>query len=225
MSGRRPQDYDAVHKIQSGYTITPLSERGKPRKPVEAKVDPAVDMKTPPKVQVDSMPADKYFAYAAELLKVNPPHITDERIIARMKQIGIGPGKSFDPEKLHPAVRDALRYAREQAQGLMTSQMPTIARVVNGRSMNTDTMGVYGNYYLKRAIVAQAGLGANVAEDAIYPLTLGDESGNPPDGLNQYTLHFGKGPTPPANAFWSVTLYDQDGFQVPNPLNRFTISS
>jgi len=44
--------------------------------------------------------------------------------------------------------------------------------------MNTDTMGVYGNYYLKRAIVTQVGLGANLPEDAIYPLNLGDETGN-----------------------------------------------
>ena len=43
-------------------------------------------MKTPPKVQVDTMPAGKYFAYAAELLKLHPPHLTDEPIIAQMKQ-------------------------------------------------------------------------------------------------------------------------------------------
>ena len=91
--------------------------------------------------------------------------------------------------------------------------------------MNTDTMGVYGNYYLKRAIVSQLGLGANLPEDAIYPLNLGDESGKPLDGASKYTLHFEKGETPPASAFWSLTLYDPEGFQVANSLNRFAISS
>ena len=111
----------------------------------------------------------------------------------------------------------------DDAQQLMTWKIPTLARVVNGWSMNTDTMGVYGNYYLKRAIVAQVGLGANLPEDAIYPLNLGDEAGRPLDGANKYVIHFDKGATPPVNAFWSITLYDADGFQVgqwSQPLRR-----
>jgi hypothetical protein len=221
-----PQDYDAVHKIQAGYKIAPLSQLGKPAQPVEGTVDPFVDMQTPPKVQVDTMPADKYFTYAAELLKTIPPHITDEPMIAELKKIGIEPGKSFEVEKADPAIRNALKSAPEEAQQLMSWKLPTLARVVNGWSMNTDTMGVYGNYYLKRAIITQQGLGANLPQDAIYPINLADDSGRPLDGANRYTLHFDKaGGTPPANAFWSITLYDADGFQVANRLNRFNLSS
>jgi hypothetical protein len=220
-----PADYDAVHKIQAGYKITPLSRWGKTPERVTVKIDPIVDMKTPPMKQTDTMPSDAYFTYAAELLKLQPPHLTDEPIIAQMKRIGIEPGKSFDISKLDPAVRRGVEAAPAEAQEIMRWKVPTIARVVNYWSLNTDTMGVYGNYYLKRAIVAQLGLGANLPEDAIYPLNLADETGKPLDGANQYAIHFEKGATPPARAFWSITLYDADGFQVANVLNRFALSS
>ena len=128
-------------------------------------------MKTPPKLQVDRMPAGQFFAYAAELLKLHPPHLTDQPIIAQIKKIGIEPGKSFDISKVDLAIQRGLDGAPHDAQKLMAWKLPTIARVANGWSMNTDTMGVYGNYYFKRAIVAQLGLGANLPEDAIYQST------------------------------------------------------
>jgi hypothetical protein len=171
------------------------------------------------------MPAAKYFARAAELLKLHPPHITDQPIIAQMKRIGIEPGKSFDISSLDPAVQNALASAPGDAQKLMAWKLPTLARVANGWSMNTETMGVYGNYYLKRAIVAQEGLGANLPQDAIYPLNLADSTGKPLDGSNKYTIHFTKDSQPPVDAFWSITLYDPEGFQVANDLNRFAVSS
>ena len=220
-----PADYDAVHKIQAGFKITPLSQWGKSPEPPTVKIDPSIDMKTPPKKQVDTMPSGKFFAYAAELLKLHPPHITDQPIIARLKRIGFEPGKNFDLEKADPAVKQGLDSAPEDAQKLMAWKTPTLARVVNYWSMNTDTMGVYGNYYLKRAIITQVGLGANSPEDAIYPFNLADDTGKPLDGANKYTIHFDKGATPPVGAFWSITLYDPEGFQVANPLNRFAVSS
>ncbi len=220
-----PADYDAVHKIQAGYQVTPLSHWGKPAQHAAAKIDPSIDMKTPPKTQVDTMPAGKFFAYAAELLKVNPPHITDQPMIAQLKKIGIEPGKNFDLDQADPAVRKALSTVAEDAQHLMAWKVPTLARVVSGWSMNTDTMGVYGNYYLKRAMVAQLGLGANLPEDAIYPLNLADASGRPLDGASKYLIHFEKADVPPVDAFWSITLYDSDGFQVENTLHRFALSS
>jgi hypothetical protein len=218
-----PQDYGPVHQVQDGYTITPLSQLGKARQAVPPTIDPTVDMKTPPMTQVGTMLAGKYFAYAAELMKLHPPHITDEPIIARMLRIGIEPGRSFDIAKADDVVKGALERALRDALKSIPTKIPTLARVVNGWQMNTDTMGVYGNFYLKRAIVALVGLGANLPEDAVYPLNLGDAEGKPLTGANKYVLHFAKTEIPPVSAFWSVTLYDNDGFPTDNDLKRNAI--
>ena len=86
-----------MHKVQAGYKVTPLSGWGKAAVAVKATIDPnSRHEEQPPMVQVDAMSAGAFFAYAAELLKVNPPHLTDQPIVAQMRQIGIEPGKSLD---------------------------------------------------------------------------------------------------------------------------------
>lgn len=220
-----PSDYDAVHKIQASFKVTLLADWGKGSSQIKANIDPSIDMKTPPKVQVDKMAPDAYFAYGAELLKQNPPHITDEPMLALLKRVGFEKGKSFDMSRVSPEVKQGLTRAAASAQKLMLEKSSELARMANGWSMNTDTMGVYGNYYLKRAIVANLGLGANLPEDAIYPLNITDNTGKPLDGANNYSMHFAKEDLPPVSAFWSITLYDQNGYQVANTLNRFALSS
>lgn len=144
--------------INSGrFKVTPLNRWGKEPEPIQVKIDPAIDMATPPKIQVDTISAEKFFSYAVELLKTNPPHITDQPIIAVIQRIGLGAGKDYDFNKLDPTVKKAFENLPQKTQELMRWKMPTVARLENGWSMNTDTMGVYGNYYLKRAIVAHKG--------------------------------------------------------------------
>ena len=220
-----PADYAAVHKVQDGYKLTPLSQWGKVGAKMAStfKVDPTVDMKTPPMEQVNGMTPAQYFAFGAELLKKHPPHITDWSTVARLKRIGIEAGKSFDLSKQSPEVRRGMANAATDGLKTMQRKLPSIARVVNGWQMNTDTMGVYGNYYLKRGIVAMVGLGANQPDDAVYPMIISDADGKPVTGDNNYVLHFNKDQLPPAEAFWSVTMYDKDGFPFANPINRFAI--
>jgi hypothetical protein len=220
-----PDDYAAVHKVQDGFKLTPLSQWGKKPKPVKAVIDPSLDMKTPPLEQVNQMSAAAFFKYAAEVMKVNPPHIADWSMVAQLKKIGIEPGKSFDYDKLDSVVKSALDKAPADSQALMKWKLPTVARVVNGWSMNTDTMGVYGDYYLKRAMVTMLGLGANQPADAIYPMNVADADGKPMNGDQNYVLHFSKEELPPVEAFWSVTMYDAEGYQAANAINRFAVSS
>ena len=218
-----PADYEAVHQVQDGYLLTPLSRYPNPPEAPEYHPDPAVDMKTPPLNQVNNMSAKDYFTYGAQLMKLHPPHKTDWSQVARRRLTGLHLGETFNWDHLDPAVQDVLNQVPAAALKSMQTKLPTLARVVNGWQMNTDTMGVYGDYYLKRAIIAMAGLGANQAVDAIYPLSLVDADGQPYNGANQYVMHFEKDEIPPIAAFWSMTLYDAEGFQVANELNRFAI--
>ena len=58
---------------------------------------------------------------------------------------------------------------------------------------------------------------------AIYPINVADADGKPMDGANKYVLHFNREELPPVGAFWSVTMYDAEGFQIANKLDRFAI--
>jgi hypothetical protein len=195
-------DYPAVHEIQDGMTLEPLSgSRGE-----APRTDPSVDMDTGPLDQLNALSAREYFALGFELLEQHPPHATDFSMLARMRRMGTD-------------VDDA----PAAAQALMRDALPRLAPVFNGWQMNVDSMGVYGNFYLKRALVAMVGLGANPAEDAVYPLNLADADGRPLDGAHDYVLHFDKAELPPVDAFWSVTMYDGEGFTVPNEIDRYAI--
>jgi len=213
------KDYPAVHKVQDGYGITLLTDWGKAPRKIEQKIDPSVDTKTEPLRLVNNMPAVEFFRYGTDLMKLHPPHVTDWSTLARIRRIGLEPGK-FDTSKTNS---ETLAKAAAAGLKLMQEKVPTIARVTNGWQMNTDTMGVWGNYYLKRAILALAGLGANQIDDAVYPLNIADADGKPVMGEYKYVLHFNKDEMPPVGAFWSLTMYDAEGFQVANPLDRFAI--
>lgn len=215
-----PEDYEAVNHVQDGYAVTPLSRWGHEPRAVPVVADPAVDMKTPPVEQVNQMLPAEFFERAAELMKLHPPHITDWSIVTRMRRVGIVPGQSLDIETLDDSTRQALKEGAAAARQAMQAKVPKLAPLVNGWQVAVETMGVYGNYYLKRATLAMVGLGSNPPEDAVYPLAFVDGDGKPLNGEHDYVLHFEQQELPPVGAFWSVTLYDQEGFQVPNPLNR-----
>ena len=80
----------------------------------------ALNMKVSPREQVESLPTDALFAYAAELLRRNPPHAADQPVLARLRGEGLIPGRPFDFDKLdHPrqqGMRRGLRAARERMQ-------------------------------------------------------------------------------------------------------------
>ena len=119
-------DYEAVNKFQDGLSATPLSAFGKPYTPPKAKIDPSVPKAAPSDI-VEKMTAAEFFARFCELTKDNPPHANDYPILARMKRIGLEPGRPFDAAK---APRARKRHSTKRRQwhwrkSRPTSTMPT----------------------------------------------------------------------------------------------------
>ena len=156
-------------------------------------------------------------------MKDNPPAAADAPIVAKMARLGIVPGKDFDPGKLDPAVAKALDDVPKLAVEKIMAHFKQAGTLENGWMFTTKT-GLYGSDYLQRALITAIGLGANRPQDAVYPTSEADAEGKPYDGANKYVMHFDKGQTPPADGFWSLTMYDDQFFFVDNPLNRYTLS-
>jgi hypothetical protein len=85
----------------------------------------------------------------------------------------------------------------------------------------------YGGDWTLRAAAAMAGIYGNSPAEAVYPLLATDSAGQKPDGSkNRYTLTFPAGQFPPANAFWSVTMYDgKTQLLIKNAIDRYLINS
>jgi hypothetical protein len=215
-------DYPAVHKFQDGLKAVPLSHYGKPYTPPKGTVNAAQDMSSP-SGQVHKMDAATFFATFAELLKTNPPHANDYPILARLKRIGIEPGKSFSLASARPEVQRALTAAMPDAQQDIEAVMHRSGVLANGWRTNLTAIGTYGTDYLHRAGIAYAGLGANPIEDAVYPSLFADASGEPLRSDRRYQLHFGKDQIPPVRAFWSLTMYDDRQLFAANPIDRYAI--
>jgi hypothetical protein len=212
-------DIPAVNDIQRQFAIARWSEW--PKGAVKAApIESGQTFSEIPPVQVQKMDAPAYFDRLALLLRDNPPALADAGVLQRFATIGLVPAHPFNPS---PDLALTLEKAKERALEKIKERADSLGKVVNGWRMVTQGVGTYGTDYLQRAAVTEYGLGTNLPEDAVYPGTEVDGSGQPLSGDKTYSIHFEKDQVPPVNAFWSLTLYDQYGYFVPNPANRYAV--
>ncbi len=216
-----PEDYAAVHALQDQYKLVPLSSWGKPYAPPDnVPLKAGVDAKTPVPKQVLALSPEDFFNRLNRLLVTNPPEPDDPKTMARLATLGIAPGATFRMDEFTPEVRKAIEAG--VTDGIKVMRETVRGKVVNGWQIALD-MGRYGTKYTYRAGWTFFGVGGNLPEDAVYPVAEIDGDGKPLNGANKYSLHFTKVEIPPVDAFWSLTMYDDDAYLVANPINRYAL--
>ncbi len=228
-----PADLAATRKVMNGYKITPLN-RWNPRKPYAytppkpRKVDATVNDAHIPGTGAGEDPAT-FFDALGDQLRRFPPPAADAPVLAQLKTLGIGPG-------LHPTTAGTLSDARLQALrdavtgGPAKVQSSLVSLFLDGFDAHNGWLvmktGTYGTDYRLRAVVDKAGLGAPTPDVAVYPLTLVDRNRATLTGQKRYVAHFpATMATPPVRYFWSMTLYDNDGFFIVNPANKWLVNN
>lgn len=214
---------NTVAKIQKGYKLYPLSALDKRYTPPKGQVDKAINMQAPVD-QVFAMKTEDFFNRLNQLMLTNPPAINDQPALAKFSKHGIGPGAKFMVEAVNPRELRKINDIPDTVRAKLDTARSSMVKPVNGWVINRD-VGTYGTNYSKRAIVAFAGLGANLDADALYPTAVMDGNGKKLNGNNNYVLHFTKEEIPAVKAFWSLTVYGADSFLVKNPINRYALGS
>jgi len=224
-------DLQNVYALQKQFKLTPLSHwasrQPNPAYTVSAEMTRAVEKikKINPSAKVEKMPAGEFFARLSILMGKHPAAKEDAPVMKMLTGFGIVPGQSFKMDDLN-FVR---RLLLSKAVAVTRSQMKEVAKLrtgktpENGWGISRKGVGVFGTAYDVRAFVAAFGLGALPPEEAVYPAAFMDGEGKPLNGGNRYRIHFDAGKTPPVDAFWSLTLYDETQFLVDNPIHRYTI--
>ncbi|WP_205678839.1 DUF1254 domain-containing protein [Aquisphaera insulae] len=220
-----PGDLDNVKAIQAGYRAQTLS--GFLGTPAPA-APPGIEW---PKID-KGLAATDPFRYLNLVLSFCPTVGTAEverPLRQRLARIGIEPGKPFTTDHLTPDQKAGLVAGMKSGLEKIKARLAGFGTEVNGWRIGSafGDRDFYKGDWALRAAAAMGGIYGNNATEAVYPILAADSEGHKPDcSKARYALTFPKDQFPPANAFWSVTMYDaRTQLLVENPIGRFLINS
>ncbi len=220
-------DIPNVVAFQNKLAITPLqkwhSKESNPTKSLEDMAD--FQGQANPKADIDELSAQTFFNTLSRLMAQQPASNKDQAALENLASIGLKPGVPFDMDIMNPLQKFLINQAVSIANSKLHEAIDTqsASPKENGWMMWRDTIGQPGTNYKVRAGIALAGLGALPTTEAAYASTSIDNHKQALMGNKQYKIHFPAGQMPPAKAFWSLTMYDVDGFMVESSINRYLL--
>jgi hypothetical protein len=234
---KNPQDVNNVHSIQDQYKLTPLSvfESGgastNTTSTLQSGANASSELPVAPDPALIPTTGINIYDEIGRDMADNPPSQNDSAVVAKFEAIGIGPGK-IPSTQTNETIRQALENGIVEGEKLIDARIRVIGADVNGWDITgmvvngsniTNDVGNFGTDYLLRGAVAKYRLFANSPVEAVYPNALTDSQDQNLTGANKYVIHFDKGQTPPVNAFWSLTIYNNASYLVDNPIDRYAI--
>lgn len=150
----------------------------------------------------------------------DPKDDMDQAVLAAYKPLGVEPGKTFDASKV--AKFDGKQFRRvadEIARKALADMTNTAIQARIAPKMFMPKGSIDLETEVIQSVVGPIGVPGYVA---CY-LPAGTSDGKPMNAQHDYVLKMSRDQLPPANAFWSLTLYDlKNGFFIPNDRKKYS---
>ncbi|MDL2208206.1 DUF1214 domain-containing protein [Parabacteroides sp. OttesenSCG-928-O15] len=211
-------DQDEAALIAKGYKAMPLSD-------FTGATPPSGDRLTWPYGFYDSKSGtvEGFFQLFNDMLTYQLLNADDKALMEKFKSIGLEAGKKFDTSQFDTNAWAAIQAGASEAKQEIEEQTGFIGKEVNTWHYAPVNSGNWGTDYMTRAAAAWKYIYVNTPEEAVYLTVDTDSKGVQLSGANNYTVTFAKEQIPEVKFFWSLTLYNDKGFLVENPIGRYNI--
>ncbi|MCB1814955.1 MAG: DUF1254 domain-containing protein [Candidatus Competibacteraceae bacterium] len=180
--------------------------------------------------QVDKQTAEQYFTLLSLILNdptmtLLPDSLLETEMVEQLKVFNIGKGLTFDWATLSAEQQAALKTGFKAGFESVRTTLKKNLINMNGWG-SVRNAGGFETRWMDRAVIADAAWAApdkNISHAGAFLFT--DADGQPLSGKNKYTMTFDMNDLPPVTQFWSIPLYDSNGYFVANEINRYTVNS
>jgi len=215
------EDKQAIQAVLRQVVMYPLSEYDGTVKSIDWQTLPKVDADPGGPRETQWVFPEKFFDELPAVLASAPPLPGEEARYAQVLAV-------LDAIKSDPALKPALIEAAKEAEEQLVEplfefrnfgiQLPDHWRsIANGAEFGTD--------YFTRTAVAKSNILVNAPIQAKYFYQDFDQAGGRLNGSKRYAVTFARDQTPPVHGFWSLTMYSQYHFFVPNEIRRYSVGT
>ena len=216
-----PEDKRAIQGVLQQVMMYPLSEYDGTMKRKDWTALPQAPAQAGGDEEVKWVVPERFFDELAAVLADAPPLPGEE---ARYAQVRTVLEAAKNDAKLKAAMTKAAAEADEQLVKPLF-QFRNYGQQLPHHWSTIANEAAFGTDYFTRTAVAKSNIFVNSPNETKYYYQDLDNAGARLNGANRYVVTFPKGQTPAVNGFWSLTLYNEHHFFIPNPIRRYSVGT
>ena len=214
-----PERFKRIIEQMQSVKMVALSEyRGRAAKPIADVAFPAVGQKDADIFENNLL---EVMQFVMNHTTFDPDNEIDRGLLAAYEPLGVAPGKVYDPAQV---ARIDGKRVRRVAERIWAEEM---GKATDPQAMERFVLALFqpkGKISLDTLLLQSiTGPIGQPADEAVYPV-VATQDGEPMSANNDYVIRMTAQELPPADAFWSFTLYDtENGFFMPNDRKKYSV--